>query len=130
MVRNLIGLITALGVLLLLTLTNPGLKTHKFIVKAKVFPMVDEAVMLMADSTSATNLRDRLSGKRGAQFTQILVDDLLRKGITRTNYVLFSTTDLDYKDQKGILGYGILSNVYLSADADRLVRGIVTESVK
>lgn len=100
MIRNLIGVISALTMLLMLTLTNPGLKAHKMIVKERASTLIN---------------------KQDTQRKNNIIDDLLNKGISRTNYILFSTTNLEYKGQKFVIGYGVLGNVFLNAKLDKVL---------
>lgn len=130
MIRNLIGIISALTVLLMLTLTNPGLRSHRLVVKKKAATLVDDTLMTLAALTSSVALHNRLKEKRGGPDKRFLVDNLLRNGISRTNYVLFSTTDLDYNGQKSVIGYGVLGNVYLNDKLHRALTQITKESIK
>ena len=130
MLKFLIGIISLLVLLLLFNLTNPGTKRHKFIVDQRAPCLLDETLTTIADSTSSTALRNRLTGRPGAQLRKAVLADLLKNGISRTNYILFSTTNLNYKGQQAIIGYGLLANVYLKANADSLLRRIATESIR
>ena len=130
MLKLLIGIISLIVVLLLLTLTNPSRKRHQSVIKEKASPLIDELLTTMADSTSSTAIHERLSGKPGMHFRHSIVDSLLKNGISRTNYVLFSTSTLDYKGHRATIGYGVLFMVYIDANADKLIRRIGVESVR
>lgn len=117
MIKKLVGLIVALVVLLVLTLTNPGLKSHKRVVREKASSLLDKRLMYLTDSISS----DRLKGEAGTALKKSMVDDLLKNGISRTDFVIFSTTNLNYKGQTGVTGYGILSNVFLNTKVDEAV---------
>ena len=84
-----------LVVLLALTLTN-RLLMHKLDLREKIAARFDERLITVADSTSSTKLANWLSGPVGAKLREALLENLLQRGVSRTNYVLFALTALAY----------------------------------
>lgn len=99
------GLILLLAFLGLLVFTNPPLEDHKAKVKQAYIALIDAEV----DDAKLGNGLGKISKGLGG----MLANNIFDSRIFRQNYVVVSLTLFQRKDQKDIVGIGVLGNVFL-----------------
>jgi hypothetical protein len=116
--KRIIITIAALFGVLLLAQTNPGTEEHKAAVKAKAMANMKERLGAAEE--------DGILGSRGAGLASLLSSAVLDKvidiKISRTSYVLFSTTNFAHGKQNRVIGVGVLGNVFLSSKVDEVLK--------
>ena len=100
-----IGILLLLILLGLLVFTNPSLEDHKAEVKRAYIVLIDKEV----DDSDLGNGLSKISKGLGG----ILANNILDSRVFRQNYVAFSLTAFQRKDQTDIVGIGLLGNVFL-----------------
>ncbi|MBD2703805.1 hypothetical protein IC229_24375 [Spirosoma sp. BT702] len=118
--RNLLYLIISLFAVLALILTNP--KEHKAAVKAKMSQIIQQTVL--EENKRDNGVAEKLGLSLGALMGGYMVDRLIEGSITRTNYLLFSTTNFVSGDESTTIGLGILGSVYLSSKIDKKLKEV------
>lgn len=119
MSKPLLILILSLFTVLVLILTNPSEEMHKSAVKAKLTVYMQKQLKEQMPTMSAGG---RLLQGLGSLFSGTVVDQIISTGVTRSNYLLFSTTKFTYQGEPKTLGLGILGNVYLSSKIDEVLQ--------
>ncbi|WP_312207928.1 DUF4359 domain-containing protein [Epilithonimonas hominis] len=106
-------------VLITLIITNPSEQNHVEVVKSKLkvaFKKKMTKEMLSDESNSLESVGNGLGILLGDTFIDKMTDGF----VSRNNYFLFSTTNVEYKDQSKMIGLGILGNVFVSDKIDNI----------
>ncbi|MBL7047543.1 MAG: zinc-ribbon domain-containing protein [Candidatus Marinimicrobia bacterium] len=115
-----IVVLTILSIVVLAAiLSNPSEDAHKSAV-AKLLKQSAYGNVLETASTSGNEYEiagSALGYSLGASF----LDKIIDMGVTRTNYILFSTTEFNYQGESRTVGYGVFGRVTIS---DRIRKGM------
>ena len=106
-------------ILIILLITNPSEQNHIEVVKSKLkiaFKKKMTREMLSDESNSVESVGNGLGILLGDTFIDKMTDGF----VSRNNYFLFSTTNVEYKGQKRLIGFGILGNVFVSGKIDNI----------
>ena len=115
--KSTLTLVVSLFAVLLLVLTNPSDADHKAAVKTKFNVLVQERTKKQTTSEDA-NFAEGLGTLLGGFF----IDKLIDTGVTRSNYLLFSTTSFTFGKESKTIGFGILGNVFFSSKVDEALK--------
>lgn len=110
-----IALIVSLFAILLLAFTNPKDEEHKAAVKAKANEFIQKSMKQNAASSDGL-------GALGALFGSYIINQMVDMGVTRNNYLLFSTTNLTYEGKSRMIGVGLLGNVFITSKIDEAIK--------
>jgi hypothetical protein len=107
-------------------LTNPQPERHKEAVKSKLSTFMQQG---MKESLTQTDNEWEQAGQAlGLMLGGALVDRIVEELIATDNFLLFSTTRLNWDGDSKIIGVGIFGNVFLSKDIDHaLDQGLLKE---
>lgn len=112
--RKIIPLIVSLFALFLLGSTNPGTQDHQQAVKAKVNAILKVKLRKVKAQGKLGSVGAELATLAGG----FAVDQIAESAVSRTSYLLFSTTEFSGVEGKKTIGVGILGNVFLSSRID------------
>jgi len=99
------------AIVLAAVLTNPGQEKHQEAVKNKL----DSYVQKKINPTDKGNIFGKtLGGMLGGAIGNTVANNI----ISRDNYVLFSTTKMDWKGEDKVIGIGAFGYVYVSGQVD------------
>jgi len=106
--------------------TNPQPERHKEAVKSKLSAFMQQG---MKESLTQTDNEWEQAGQAlGLMLGGALVDRIVEELIATDNFLLFSTTRLNWDGDSKIIGLGIFGNVFLSKDIDHaLDQGLLKE---
>jgi hypothetical protein len=109
-------------VLLLATFTNPGTKEHQHAVKQLMAQAFQKAASETAEQSE--NDWEKAGAALGLVLGGALVDRISETTISRTNFLLFSTTEFTWNEETRTIGMGIFGNVFISDQLkNRILRG-------
>lgn len=114
------SLVFTSALVLILIFTNPKETEHVDAVKSKLISayrreMSNKIIRINRDSSSAT------TGGLDLLFEETFINKMTGSYITRTNFLIFSLTNLDYNGVHKYIGLGILDNVYLSNEINKIL---------
>lgn len=116
--KQIFGIVSAFFILVLIV-TNPSEENHIEKVKSKLRVALKKNMAKDLENKSS-NVFESIGNGIGFLLADSVIDKMTEGFITRSNYILFSTTNLDYKGENRIIGLGILGNIYLSDKIDEL----------
>ena len=117
--KSVVTLIVSLFAVLLLALTDPSEADHKAAVKTKFSVLMQERM-----KEQATSKESSFGAGLGALLGGFFIDKLIDTGVTRANYVLFSTTSFTFGKDAKTIGFGVLGNVFLSSKVDDALKDV------
>jgi hypothetical protein len=113
--KSVLGLAISAFVVLLLVLTNPSIEAHKEAVKARLNTVMQST---LKEQAATMERGGGLVQGLGLLFGGTLLDGIVNTGVTRNNYLLFSTTNFTYSGETKTIGVGVLGNVFFSSKVD------------
>lgn len=117
--KSVLTLIVSLFAVLLLVLTNPSEADHKAAVKTKFNVLMQERI-----KEQATSKESSFGAGLGALLGGFFIDKLIDTGVSRSNYLLFSTTSFTFGKESKTIGFGILGNVFSSSKVDEALKDV------
>jgi len=107
-----------IGIIVLVAiLTNPNQNRHKEVVKNKLNSYIQKS---MTESLTETDNDLEQAGQAlGMMLGGALVDKMVDNLVSTNNYLLFSTTKINWKGQSKVIGIGIFGNVYITSKLDK-----------
>lgn len=112
-------IVLSLGVLTAI-LTNPSEAEHKSAVADLLKQSAFENVLETA--TESENEFEIAGSALGYSLGVSFVDRIVEMGVTRNNYLLFSTTKFNYQGKSRTVGYGVFGNVSISKNIKRAMQ--------
>ncbi len=115
------------GLILIAVLTNPDQDRHKEVLKYKI----NNSVQKSMNETSG-ELDDNWAvvfKGLGTMIDGFLIDTFLNNFISIDNYVLFSTTKINWAGESEIIGIGAFGNVFPIGKLDEALKKEYTEEL-
>lgn len=116
--KQIFGILSTFFILVLI-ITNPSEESHIGKVKSKLRVALKKNMTKELENKSS-NVFESIGNGIGFLLVDSMIDKMTEGFITRNNYLLFSTTNVDYKGENKIIGLGILGNIYLTEKIDEL----------
>lgn len=116
--KQIFGILSTFFILVLI-ITNPSEESHIEKVKSKLRVALKKNMTKELENKSS-NVFESIGNGIGFLLVDSMIDKMTEGFITRNNYLLFSTTNVDYKGENKIIGLGILGNIYLTEKIDEL----------
>jgi hypothetical protein len=106
-----IGLILVVAVL-----TNPNQDRHKEVIRSKFNSYMQKS---MSDGLSKSQNEWEQAGQvLGMMLGGALIDGIISNIVTTDNYVIFSTTKINWEGESKVIGVGLFGNVFLTSKID------------
>lgn len=118
-----IGGLAAL-ILIVAAISNPSSEVHKETIKTKLNAYIQK-------SMSKENSSDDELGAAGNAFGMMLggfiVDKIVDHMVSTNNYILFSTTQINWEGESKTIGIGAFGNVFITGQLDEaLNKGLMS----
>ncbi|MCL2761193.1 MAG: DUF4359 domain-containing protein [Desulfuromonadales bacterium] len=98
-------------------LTNPNQDRHKEVIKNKLNSYMQKSIK---KSLPETNDELGQAGQAlGMMFGAALVDRVVDTLVSTDNYLLFSTTKINWEGKSKVIGIGAFGNVYITSKLDK-----------
>ena len=99
-------------ILIVAALTNPSQEKHKEVVKNKLNSHMQQSI------TNNPKINTGLGHALGGAIFGGLVNGVVEIIVSRENYVLFSTTKINWAGQTKVIGVGAFGYVYVTRELD------------
>jgi len=117
--KYLILTITCL-IILIAVITNPNQDRHREVVKNKIN-------FYMQKNLSETNGLELLGAMLGGAVVNVVINNL----VSTDNYVLFSTTKINWRGESKVIGVGVFGNVYITSELVKAMeKGLLNEQIE
>lgn len=114
--RNNIFLVAIGLILLVAVLTNPNQDRHKEVIRSKFNSYIQKS---MSEGLSESQNEWEQAGQvLGMMLGGALIDGIISNIVTTDNYVLFSTTKINWEGESKVIGVGVFGNVFLTSKID------------
>lgn len=108
-----ISLIIISAIILIGIITNPNSDRHKEAVKNKLNSIFQ---------TSKSEQESDEWSQLGDAFTMMIIGPIVNNLISTDNYILFSTTKINWEGESRVIGLGAFGNVFLSKQLDEKLK--------
>lgn len=112
--------IALIVILFVALVTNPSEIDHRSAVSHLLKQTAFDGVVESAAKSS--NEWEMAGSALGLALGATFVDKIVESGVSRTNYLIFSTTEFNYQGKSRTIGFGIFGNVRIS---DQIKRGLL-----
>ena len=112
---RLIVLIIFIVVAIIAFVTNPNEEKHKEVAKLKLNEIV-------ANSAQKYGINKNIINVLGINLSDEFYDGLINKMVKSDNYYLFSTTKLNWGDNKYVIGIGAFGKVYIYPKVEEMAQ--------
>lgn len=101
-------------------LTNPGTDKHKEEVKTKMNAFYDDK---LAENDNEANDQWSQAGRSlGVMLGKSMIDKMIDNAITSSNFIVFSTTKVNWEGNTKTIGIGLFGNVFLSKEINEVLQ--------
>ena len=101
-------------------LTNPDTDKHKEEVKTKMNAFYDDK---LAENDNEANDQWSQAGRSlGVMLGKSMIDKMIDNVITSSNFIVFSTTKVNWEGNTKTIGIGLFGNVFLSKEINEVLQ--------
>jgi hypothetical protein len=118
-------IIALLALAVLAFVSNPKIEAHRAAVREEANDYLQAS---LEEKRSQTNSGLRRAGQAlGAAFGGIIANEAIDEVVTADNYLLFSTTRVEWEGETHTIGLGLFGKVFISPNARRIVEEEILE---
>jgi len=108
--------------------TNPNQNRHKEEIKNKVTSIIQKSKN--EPSNKSDGGLEQAGQALGMMIGGAIIDGIIDNIISTDNYILFSTTKLNWDGNTRIIGFGAFGNVFISNKLDEAVKEVLLKKSK
>lgn len=112
MKKNQLIIVIVSVVILIAILTNPNQDRHKEVIKNKLNSYMQKSMNPEGDESE--NELEQVGQALGMMIGGTLVENVIDNLVSTDNYILFSTTKINWDGKSRIIGIGAFGNVYIT----------------
>ncbi|HMW13752.1 MAG: DUF4359 domain-containing protein [Chitinophagaceae bacterium] len=112
MKKNQLIIVIVSVVILIAILTNPNQDRHKEVIKNKLNSYMQKSMNPEGDESE--NEWEQVGQALGMMIGGTLVENVIDNLVSTDNYILFSTTKINWDGKSRIIGIGAFGNVYIT----------------
>ncbi|HNA39509.1 MAG TPA: DUF4359 domain-containing protein [Chitinophagales bacterium] len=112
MKKNQLIIVIVSVVILIAILTNPNQDRHKEVIKNKLNSYMQKSMNPEGDESE--NEWEQVGQALGMMIGGTLVENVIDNLVSTDNYILFSTTKINWAGKSRIIGIGAFGNVYIT----------------
>ena len=101
-------------IVLIAVLTNPNQARHKEVLKNKLSSYVQNSIQ--EDIGEPDDIWEQAGQGIGLLFGGVIVDKLIDNVLSTNNYVVFSTTKINWGAKSKVIGFGVFGNVFITGE--------------
>jgi hypothetical protein len=116
MKKNYIFLIIIGVIALIAILTNPNQDRHKEVIKNKISSYMQKS--MKESLTNTENEWEQAGQALGIMLGGALIDEIIDNLVSTDNFVLFSTTKINWEGETKVIGIGAFGNVFITSKLD------------
>jgi hypothetical protein len=114
---------TFLIIVLFGVLTNPDVNDHREEIKTRIMNAIKNNAAIAKPGNDFESAGEAFGLVLAGTFVEKLVENM----VSRSNYLIFSTTRVEWKGETKTVGFGLFGQVYISEQLDHSIRELIEQ---